>query len=82
MVGWLASAILIITLIRQVFTQARTRSDAGVSTGLFVGQISASILFLAYSFMLNNWVFVVSNAMILLTAIVGQLVFYRNKRTR
>jgi len=82
LVGWLASIILIVTLLRQVWAQARTHSDVGVSRWLFAGQMSASVLFLVYSLMLHNWVFVVSNAMILLTAIMGQLVFYRNKRRR
>jgi uncharacterized protein with PQ loop repeat len=78
-VGWLASAILIATLLRQVWTQAKTHSDKGVSRWLFAGQMSASVLFLIYSLLVHNGVFVVSNAMILLTAIAGQVVFYRNK---
>jgi lipid-A-disaccharide synthase-like uncharacterized protein len=41
--------------------------------------MSASVLFLIYSLLVHNGVFVVSNAMILLTAIAGQVVFYRNK---
>jgi MtN3 and saliva related transmembrane protein len=79
LIGWVASVILIATLLRQVWAQARTRSDVGVSRWLFAGQIAASILFFAYSLLLRNWVFVVSNAMILLTAVAGQIVFYRNR---
>ncbi|WP_174236122.1 hypothetical protein [Rhodanobacter sp. L36] len=78
-IGWLASAILIVTLLWQVWTQAKTHSDKGVSRWLFAGQISASVLFLLYSLRVHNGVFVVSNAVILLTAIAGQWVFHRNK---
>jgi lipid-A-disaccharide synthase-like uncharacterized protein len=82
LVGWLASAILIATLARQVWTQSQSKSDVGVSAWLFAGQITASVLFFVYSLMLKNWVFVVSNAMILITAITGQIVFYRNRNGR
>ena len=53
---------------------------SGVSTWLFLGQISASVGFIAYSWMLKNWVFIVTNSIILLTAVVGQVVMWRKKR--
>jgi uncharacterized protein with PQ loop repeat len=61
LIGWLASAVLFATLFRQVWTQIRTRSAAGLSRWLFVGQMTASVLFLAYGLLLRNWVFSVSN---------------------
>ena len=71
-IGWGASAILIATLARQVWTQWRERTTEGVSRWLFIGQSLASIGFIVYSVMLGNWVFIVTNSCILLTAIVGQ----------
>jgi uncharacterized protein with PQ loop repeat len=78
--GWGASAILLATLLRQVFVQWRERSTDGVSSWLFVGQISASLGFVAYSWLVDNRVFVVTNSALLLTAIAGQLIYRRNVR--
>jgi len=77
-IGWAASAILLGTLARQIHTQAQDKSARGVSRWLFVGQIAASIGFITYSAMVGNWVFIVTNSLILLTAIVGQVVVSRN----
>jgi MtN3 and saliva related transmembrane protein len=78
-IGWVSSVVLLSTLIRQVHTQWRTRSTAGVSKWLFIGQLLASTGFTVYSFWLHNWVFVSSNIAILLTALVGQAIYTRNK---
>jgi MtN3 and saliva related transmembrane protein len=80
MVGWISAIILIMTISRQVYTQWRTRSSAGVSRWLFVGQVAASTGFVVYSVLVDNWVFVAANAFILLTAIAGELIYLRNKR--
>lgn len=80
LVGWMASAILLATLARQTWRQWREPDPRGVSRWLFVGQIAASMGFVAYSWMLHNWVFIVTNALILLTAIVGQLALSRARR--
>jgi uncharacterized protein with PQ loop repeat len=79
-IGWLSSAILLATLARQVHTQWRSRSTEGVSSWLFRGQLTASCGFLVYSLMLRNWVFVVTNAALLLTALAGQFLYWRNSR--
>lgn len=78
--GWGASAVLLATLLRQVFVQWRERSTEGISSWLFVGQITASAGFVAYSGLVGNRVFVVTNSAILLTAILGQLIYRRNVR--
>lgn len=78
-VGWSASAVLIATLARQIHTQARDQTAKGVSRWLFVGQMLASAGFVLYSWMLHNWVFMVTNSIILLTAIVGQIVVSRRR---
>lgn len=80
LVGWAASAVLLATLVRQVYVQWHERSTAGVSSWLFVGQIAASCGFIAYSWMLDNRVFIVTNVMIAMTAITGQLIYRRNRR--
>ena len=79
-IGWGASAILIATLGRQVFTQWRERTTEGVSRWLFIGQMCASVGFVIYSWMLGNHVFVFTNAVLLLTGVVGQLIYRRNRR--
>lgn len=79
-IGWSAAGILLFTLGRQVFTEWRDRSTRGLSKWLFVGQMAASTGFLIYSWLLSNWVFVVTNALILITAAIGQWIYARNKR--
>jgi MtN3 and saliva related transmembrane protein len=67
---------------RQVFTQWRTRSDAGVSQWLFIGQVTASLGFTLYSALLGNWVYIMSNVAILATAVVGQCIYVHNKSVK
>ena len=80
LVGWAASAILLATLARQTWRQWREPDPRGVSRWLFIGQIAASAGFVAYSWMLRNWVFIVTNTLILVTAIIGQLALSRARR--
>lgn len=80
LVGWAASAILLATLARQTWRQWREPDPRGVSRWLFIGQIAASVGFVAYSWMLRNWVFIVTNTLILVTAIIGQLALWRARR--
>ena len=78
-IGWLASAVLLATLVRQIMTMARDENAQGVSRWLFIGQCVASVGFIAYSAMVGNVVFVATNAAILITAIVGQCIVARRK---
>ena len=80
LIGWTAAGILLATLARQVYTQWRDRTVQGVSRWLFVGQCAASAGFVLYSWLLGNWVFIVTNALILVTAITGEIIFLRNRR--
>ena len=79
-VGWVAALILILTTSRQVYTEWRERSTRGLSKWLFAGQLVASAGFIVYSWLENNWVFVVTNAVMLVTAALGQWIYFRNKR--
>lgn len=79
-IGWLSAGILIATISRQVYKQYKSRSTAGVSHWLFIGQCAASIGFVVYSALVDNWVFVVANSFILATAVVGHFIYRRNRR--
>ena len=79
---WVSSAILLATLIRQAFTQWKSREVTGVSRWLFVGQVTASVGFTVYSLLLGNWVYAVSNIAIVITAIVGEGIYLHNKRAQ
>ncbi len=77
--GWIATAVLMATLIRQMVKQWQSPNPEVVSKWLFVGQMTASALFTVYSAMLGSTVFVVTNAMLLLTAVVGQVMACRRR---
>lgn len=80
LIGWCATLILLLTVSSQVYTQWRTHSVQGVSNWLFIGQLAASTGFVIYSVLQGDWVFVASNVMLLITALVGQWIFLRNRR--
>lgn len=79
-IGWASSAILIATIGRQVIKQWREHTSEGVSTWLFVGQMAASIGFTIYSVLVKNWVFVVTNALMVVNGLLGYAITLRNKR--
>ena len=79
-VGWSASALLFLTVGSQVVVQIREKRTGGVPKYLFLGQLVSSLLFAVYSGMAGNAVFLVSNTFLVLTALVGQAVFWRNRR--
>lgn len=78
-IGWVASGILLITLVRQIIKQSRSDGE-GVSTWLFLGQATASGLFVVYSALLGNWIFIVTNSALLLTSLIGQWLTRRQRR--
>ncbi len=71
LVGWFSSAVLLATLSAQIYKQWRAKSVQGVSKWLFAGQMTASLGFTIYSLSLRNWVFVVTNALLLVAGITG-----------
>ena len=79
LIGWLSSAVLLATIARQVFTQWRSKSATGVSRWLFIGQLTASTGFALYSYLLHNWVFLISNLALLVTAVAGEIIYLQNK---
>jgi MtN3 and saliva related transmembrane protein len=81
-VGWAAVAALFLTMSGQAWKQWRDRVKHGVSKVFFMGQIAASTLFLAYSAMVGDRVFVVGNALVLTAAIVGGAILLYNRARR
>ena len=79
-IGWASAALLLATIVQQVYTQWRSGATAGVSRWLFIGQTLASIGFTAYSALTDNRVFLVVNAALVLSALAGQAIYWRNKR--
>ena len=64
-IGWISSCILVLTIAKQVYKQWQEETSEGVSKWLFIGQISASLGFTIYSWLVSNWVFVVTNAVLM-----------------
>lgn len=79
-IGWVSSIILVMTIGKQVFKQWKTESSEGVSKWLFVGQLSASLGFTIYSVLVRNWVFVVTNSLMLVNALLGLFIVMRHRR--
>jgi uncharacterized protein with PQ loop repeat len=79
-IGWFSSFILVLTIGKQVYKQWKSGSSEGVSKWLFVGQITASVGFTIYSVMVDNWVFVVTNALLLVSALLGILIVFKHRR--
>src|SRR5919202_6430742 len=79
-VGWLSSFILVLTIAKQVHKQWKEGSSEGVSKWLFIGQMSASLGFTIYSWLVQNWVFVATNAVMLLNGLAGLLIVMYHRR--
>ena len=81
-VGWAAVAMLIATLSGQAWKEWRDRVKHGVSKWFFVGQVVTSLLFIVYSAMLGNRIFVVGNVLALLAALAGGGILAYNRARR
>lgn len=79
-IGWVSSFILVVTIGKQVWKQWKEGATEGISTWLFVGQTAASIGFTAYSLLVKDWVFVVTNALMLINGMLGYWILMRNRR--
>jgi MtN3 and saliva related transmembrane protein len=80
LIGWASSLVLMFTICWQVYKQWQKGTSEGVSNWLFVGQMISSLGFSAYSWLVGNMVFVVTNALLLLSAIVGFGVVMHHRR--
>jgi MtN3 and saliva related transmembrane protein len=82
MIGWVSSMLLVLTIGKQIYKQWQEESSEGVSKWLFIGQVAASVGFTVYSWMVKNWVFVITNLLMLLNAFIGLgIVFYHRRRS-
>ena len=79
-IGWISSLILVLTIGKQVFKQWKEGSSENVSKWLFIGQLAASVGFTIYSWMVGNWVFVVTNAIMVLNALAGLFIVLHHRR--
>lgn len=82
-IGWASSLVLLLTLIKQVHKQWTDKTSEGISMWLFIGQVLASVGFTVYSVLLGNWVFTVTNCLLVINSIFGiSLYFYYRKNTK
>jgi uncharacterized protein with PQ loop repeat len=79
-VGWSAVAVLFATMAGQAWKEWRDRVKHGISKWFFAGQITTSVLFIAYSTMVGNMIFVVGNLLVLAAAIAGGGILMYNKK--
>lgn len=79
-IGWFSSLVLVVTIAQQVHKQWKSGSSEGVSKWLFVGQMTASAGFTLYSWLVHNWVFVVTNGLLLVSAILGAVIVVKHRR--
>jgi len=79
-IGWASSFILVLTIARQVYKQWQEGTSEGVSKWLFIGQMMASSGFTLYSWLVHNWVFVVTNALMLANGLAGLFIVLHHRR--
>lgn len=75
-IGWASSLILLLTLIRQVYKQWKDGETEGVSSLLFIGQLFSSVGFTIYSYMVENWVFTITNGVLTINNIIGICLYF------
>ena len=79
-IGWSASFILLCTILSQIYRHWQEGSSKGVSSWLFIGQFAASTGFLVYSWLVQDVVFIVTNALLLVSAAVGFGILRRHRQ--
>jgi uncharacterized protein with PQ loop repeat len=79
-VGWISSVILLATIVKQIHKQWRSGTSEGVSKWLFLGQMAASGGFTVYSWMVGNRVFVITNSLMLVSALAGFSIWLYHRR--
>jgi MtN3 and saliva related transmembrane protein len=81
LIGWSASAMLVVMIVAQIVRQWRQGTSKGVSRWLFVCQLLASSLFVVYSVMVGDVVFIVTNALMAAAAVggLGLLIWHRHR---
>jgi len=81
LIGWASSVVLLITIGTQIHKQWHSGSSKGVSKWLFVGQLAASAGFTLYSYLIASWIFVITNALMFISAMIGLGIVFYHRRT-
>jgi len=76
-VGWAAASIMVFTLYAQVLKNIKEKKLKGVNPLLYYGQAAASLGFIIYSSSISSWVFVITNALALVSAVIGIYLVHR-----
>lgn len=79
LIGYASSTVLLMTLGSQIHKQWKSGTSRGVSPWLFVGQLAASAGFVAYSALIRNRVFVITNTCLALAALIGICIVARHR---
>ena len=82
LIGWAAVTALFFTMAGQAWKQWKDAVKRGIGKYFFVGQVAASTLFLSYSALQGDLVFVVGNALVLTAAIAGGVILWWNRTYR
>lgn len=72
--------VLFLTICSQILTQWRAGASRNVSPLLFIGQFVASSGFLVHSWQIGSSVFVVTNALMAASALVGLGILTKHRR--
>ena len=78
--GWVSSAILLATLLSQIYKQWKQGTSKGVSKWLFIGQLATSVGFTIYSVAKGDTVFIVTNSLLTVSAIVGIYIYFHFRK--
>jgi MtN3 and saliva related transmembrane protein len=79
-IGWVSSFLLVLTMSIQLRKQIRENTSKGVSKWLYLGQLGAEVGFVLYAYLVRNWVFVVTNAALLIENVIGIMLVLRHRR--
>ena len=79
-IGWGAVLALFVTMAGQAWKQWRDRVKHGISRWFFIGQVTTSLLFIAYSAMVGNKIFVIGNSLVLAASLAGGAILAYNRR--
>jgi len=80
LLGWSSSFVLVLTIAAQIWKQWKEAATEGISIWLFLGQTAASTGFTVYSVLQEEWVFVVTNSLLLVSGLLGYAVLMRNRK--
>lgn len=80
LIGWAAVSVLFATMAGQAWKEWRDRVKHGISKWFFAGQVTTSVLFIVYSALVGNPIFVVGNVLVLLASLAGGAILLWNRR--